>query len=51
MDSNKIQNAISKTLNLLYNEVENIEFIDLKNEYLLVIKELESVLKEINQNE
>ena len=46
MDKEKIQKAIISVLLLLNNEVENIEFEDLKKDYLTVIGNLERALNE-----
>ncbi|WP_312076732.1 hypothetical protein [Chryseobacterium sp.] len=46
MDKEKIQKAIISALLLLNNEVENIEFEDLKKDYLTVIGNLERALNE-----
>lgn len=46
-----IQTALMAALSLLNNEVGNIEFDDLKNEYISVIEKLEIALKELNRDE
>lgn len=51
MDSEKIEIALLSALSLLNNEVDNIEFDELKNEYLLVIEQLETALNEIAKDE
>jgi len=51
MNSEKIETALLSALLLLNNEVGNIEFDDLKNEYLSVIQQLETALKEIAKDE
>ena len=51
MDSEKIETALLSALSLLNNEVNNIEFDELKNEYLLVIEQLEKALNEITKDE
>lgn len=50
MRTEKIETALQSALSLLNNEVDNIEFEELKNEYLTVIEELETALKELNEN-
>lgn len=51
MESEKIETALLSALSLLNNEVDNIEFDKLKNEYLLVIEQLETALNEIAKDE
>ena len=51
MNTKKIEVALLSALSLLNNEVDNIEFDDLKNEYLSVIQQLETALKEIAKDE
>lgn len=51
MNTDKIQKAIISALSLLNNEVENIEFEDLKKEYLTVIENLERALIEFENND
>jgi hypothetical protein len=51
MNTEKIENALLSALSLLNNEVNNIEFDELKNEYLLVIEQLETALNEIAKDE
>jgi hypothetical protein len=51
MDKIKIENALLSSLSLLNNEVDNIEFEELKMEYLSVIKLLETALIEIRNYE
>ena len=51
MNYKKIETALLSALSLLNNEVDNIEYDELKNEYLLVIKELETALNEIIKDE
>ncbi|MCH5598652.1 hypothetical protein [Niabella ginsengisoli] len=51
MNSEKIETALLSALSLLNNELDNIEFDDLKNEYLLVIEQLETALKEFAKDE
>ena len=51
MEIEKIENALTSALSLLNNEVESIEYDELKNEYLSVIEKLEIALKAINQDE
>ena len=48
MNEDKIKTALTSALLLLNNEVDNIEFEDLKNEYLSVIEQLETALKELS---
>lgn len=51
MNAEKIKTALLSALSLLNNEVNNIEFEELKNEYLLVIEQLESAFNEITKDE
>ncbi len=51
MEIEKIENALTSALSLLNNEVDSIEYDELKNEYLSVIEKLEIALKAINQDE
>ncbi len=51
MKNEKIQIALQSAYSLLSNEVDSIEFDQLKNEYLAVIKEIEIALNEINKDE
>ncbi len=51
MNSEKIVTALQSALSLLNNEVDNIEFDELKSEYLLVIEQLETALNEIVKDE
>ena len=51
MESEKIETSLLSALSLLNNEVDNIEFDKLKNEYLLVIEQLETALNEIAKDE
>jgi hypothetical protein len=51
MNTEKIENSLLSALSLLNNEVNNIEFDELKNEYLLVIEQLETALNEIAKDE
>lgn len=51
MNSKKIETALLSALSLLNNEVNSIEYDELRNEYLLVIKELETALNEIVKDE
>lgn len=51
MNSEKIKAAFISALSLLNNEVSNIEFEELKNEYFLVIEQLETALNEITKDE
>ncbi len=48
MDKEKIETALTSALLLLNNEVDNIEFEELQNEYLAVIEQLETALKELS---
>lgn len=50
MDLEKIQNAIISALYLLRNEVECVEYDQLRMEYLATIKKLEAALEEIRQD-
>ena len=47
MNFEKIENAMVSALILLNNEINNIEFEELKNEYLSVIEQLELGLNEL----
>lgn len=49
MNIEKIEKALLSSLSLLKNEVNNIEFDELKSEYLLVIEQLEIALNEIEK--
>jgi len=51
MQTEKIETALHSALSLLNNEVDNIEFEDLKNEYLTVIELLKSAIKELNKDD
>jgi hypothetical protein len=51
MNSEKIETALLSSLSLLNNEVNNIEFDELKKEYLFVIEQLETALNEIEKDE
>ena len=51
MNSEKVKMALLSALSLLNNEVQNIDLDDLKNEYVLVIDELETALNEISYGE
>lgn len=51
MNTKNIEIALISALSLLNNEVDNIEFEELKEEYLYVIEQIEIALKEINQDE
>lgn len=51
MKIEEIKQAIVSALSLLENEVESIMLEDLKEEYLSVIKSLETALKEIAKDE
>ena len=51
MNREIIETALISSLSLLNNEVDSIEFDDLKNEYLDVIEKLELAIKEIGENE
>ncbi len=50
MNKETIEIAITSALSLMNNEVDNIEFEDLKTEYLTVIEQLETALKELSKN-
>lgn len=50
MEKEKIVSAINSALSLLNNEVQAIEFEELKNEYLSVIRQLEIALEEITKD-
>lgn len=50
MEKEKIISAINSALSLLNNEVQAIEFEELKNEYLSVIRQLEIALEEITKD-
>lgn len=51
MNKKIIETALTSALILLHNEVDAIEYDDLKNEYLAVIEKLELSLKEIGEDE
>lgn len=51
MEKEKIVSAIASALSLLNNEVQAIEFEELKREYLSVIEQLEIALEEINKDQ
>ncbi len=48
MDKEIIETALTSALSLLINEVDSIEFEELKNEYLVVIEQLKTALKELS---
>ena len=50
MDKEKITSAVTSALSLLNNEVQAIEFEELKNDYLSVIEQLEIALEKINKD-
>jgi len=50
MDKEKIEKAIISALSLLNNEIDNIQFEELRNEYLTVIENLETALNELENN-
>ena len=50
MNKEKIEIALTSALLLLSNEVYNIEFEELRNEYLVVIEKLETAINELNPN-
>ncbi len=50
MDKVKIEIALTSALSLLRNEINNIEFEELRNEYLIVIENLEMALNELENN-
>ncbi len=50
MDNEKIEKALSSALNLLNNEIDVIDYLELKNEFLHVIEQLEEALIEIKKN-
>lgn len=47
MEIEKIKLALVSSLSLLNSEVDNIDFDDLKKEYLIVIEQINLALKEI----
>lgn len=51
MDTAKIKSALLTAHSLLNNEVDNIEFDELKDEYLSVIEQLEIAIREIIKDE
>ncbi len=51
MEIGKIEIALISALSILNNEVDNIEFDELKNEYLVAIEQIEIALKEISKDE
>ncbi len=51
MNKEKIHSALLSALSLLKNEVDNIEFDELQNEYFLVIEKIETALNELEKNE
>jgi hypothetical protein len=51
MQTDKIENALLSALSLLKEEVKNIEYIELKNEYNLVIDKIKIALNEIEKND
>lgn len=51
MNTQIIEEAINSSLSLLYNELDNIEYEELKNEYKVVINKLETAKKEIVNKE
>lgn len=51
MDKEKIKIALLSALSLLENEVQSVEFDELKDEYVDVIEKIEVVLNEIDENE
>ena len=51
MNTKNIEIALISALSLLNNEIDNIDFDELRNEYSSVIEKIEIALKEINQDE
>lgn len=51
MNIEKIEIALISALSILNNEVDSIEFDELKNEYISTIEQIENALKEINKDE
>jgi hypothetical protein len=51
MQTDKIENALLSALSLLNEEVNNIEYTELKNEYNLVIDKIKIALNEIEKND
>jgi hypothetical protein len=51
MNIEKIEIALISALSILNNEVDSIEFGELKNEYISTIEQIENALKEINKDE
>ena len=51
MNIEKIEIALMSALSILNNEVDSIEFDELKNEYISTIEQIENALKEINKDE
>lgn len=50
MDKEKIETALISALSLLNNELQCVELDELRDEYLAVIEQLETALKELSQN-
>lgn len=46
----KIETALISALSLLNNELQCVELDELRDEYLAVIEQLETALKELSQN-
>lgn len=51
MNKEIIESALNSALYLINNEIESVDVDELKDEYLAVIEELESALKEISKDE
>ena len=51
MNIKAIQEALQSAYSLLNNEIDTIEYDELKNDYLSVIEKLEIALKEISRDE
>ena len=50
LEKEKITSAVTSALSLLNNEVQAIEFEELKKEYLSIIEQLETALEETNKD-